>query len=493
MNGLIQDPRILLGNNSTAEMPGPMDIATQMIRLGDLARLRDVRDLDMKTKKRQQLAAEQLAQALPMLAAGKSVDQLAAQFPEAAGELMTKDLALKKEKRAIEDSEAGIKQKETERRIKALDQVSNLAHAEAQNPNPMSIKKVISMARYYGVDLPFPSTNVDDPAAAGQYLKMLADTAYDIKDRVVNEQRAKQDAATLAQTQVRDRNTQRHQEQQEAAMWQRLKQDEWSAPVEGTVGGQPGMVVFNKRERKWYSADDMMAGAPSSAAMGAGGGGRPGPAAAPTAAPAGYGLGDRSSGGTPAPAAPVERRIGPKQPPPTSEARNKLLDVDEGLAQAERAIQYATHVPSAFKTSRGIAPMLPGAMGRVAESAAGKHDRPEEGEARAYIYNIVSATIKERSGTAATAAEQTRLNSFLPGEMDDSEQIINKMRSYIQYLKDKRHANPAGRSHLGGSPPPLPGLADSAASRVMGSQGTGAGSGEAIDIGDGITIRKRGN
>jgi hypothetical protein len=48
----------------------------------------------------------------------------------------------------------------------------------------------------------------------------------------------------------------------------------------------------------------------------------------------------------------------------------------------------------------------------------------------------VSAVIKERAGTAQSAQELTRLNSFLPATTDNADQIIAKLNGFKQYLND---------------------------------------------------------
>jgi hypothetical protein len=56
--------------------------------------------------------------------------------------------------------------------------------------------------------------------------------------------------------------------------------------------------------------------------------------------------------------------------------------------------------------------------------------------ARAYVFNNVSAVIKERAGTAQSAGELQRLNSFMPGPKDNAQQIENKLNGFKTYLKD---------------------------------------------------------
>ena len=122
--------------------------------------------------------------------------------------------------------------------------------------------------------------------------------------------------------------------------------------------------------------------------------------------------------------------IGPAQ---SLTVAKEVMGIQQGRSTMQGAINAVEASPSAFGLKRGAAT----ASGSgVAESIAGRFDTPQETEARAYVFNNVSAVIKERAGTAQSAQELTRINSFLPGATDNANQIINKLKGYLKYLDD---------------------------------------------------------
>jgi hypothetical protein len=122
--------------------------------------------------------------------------------------------------------------------------------------------------------------------------------------------------------------------------------------------------------------------------------------------------------------------IGPAQSPTVAK---EVMGIQQGRSTMQGAINAVEASPSAFGLKRGAAT----ASGSgVAESIAGRFDTPQETEARAYVFNNVSAVIKERAGTAQSAQELTRINSFLPGATDNANQIVNKLKGYLKYLDD---------------------------------------------------------
>ena len=122
--------------------------------------------------------------------------------------------------------------------------------------------------------------------------------------------------------------------------------------------------------------------------------------------------------------------IGPAQSPAVAK---EVMGINQQKSTMQGAINAVNESPSAFGFKRGAAT----ASGSgVAESIAGRFDTPQETEARAYVFNNVSAVIKERAGTAQSAQELTRINSFLPGATDNAKQITNKLNGYLKYLDD---------------------------------------------------------
>jgi hypothetical protein len=115
----------------------------------------------------------------------------------------------------------------------------------------------------------------------------------------------------------------------------------------------------------------------------------------------------------------------------TAEQSKDITSINQQYATIDGALNAVKETPKAFSFSRGAAQDLPGG-----ETIAGRFDKPKEAEARAYVYNNVSAVIKERAGTAQSASEMQRINSFMPGPKDNAQQIENKLTGFKSYLKD---------------------------------------------------------
>jgi hypothetical protein len=121
----------------------------------------------------------------------------------------------------------------------------------------------------------------------------------------------------------------------------------------------------------------------------------------------------------------------PIAPKLTTEQVKDITAVNQQRATIDGAIADVQKNKSAFSFGRGVAQNLP-----YGESIAGRFEKPEDTQARAYVFNNVSAVIKERAGTAQSAQELTRLNSFLPATTDNADQIISKLNGFKQYLND---------------------------------------------------------
>jgi hypothetical protein len=121
----------------------------------------------------------------------------------------------------------------------------------------------------------------------------------------------------------------------------------------------------------------------------------------------------------------------PLSPKLSSEQSKDITAINQQRATIEGAIADVTKNKSAFSFGRGIAQNVP-----YGESIAGRFEKPEDTQARAYVFNNVSAVIKERAGTAQSAQELSRLNSFLPATTDNADQIISKLNGFKQYLND---------------------------------------------------------
>jgi hypothetical protein len=116
----------------------------------------------------------------------------------------------------------------------------------------------------------------------------------------------------------------------------------------------------------------------------------------------------------------------------TAEQSKDIVGINQQRATINGAIADVEKNKSAFSFGRGLAQNAP-----YGESIAGRFEKPEDTQARSYVFNNVSAVIKERAGTAQSAQELTRINSFLPATTDNADQIISKLKGFNQYLDDQ--------------------------------------------------------
>ena len=121
----------------------------------------------------------------------------------------------------------------------------------------------------------------------------------------------------------------------------------------------------------------------------------------------------------------------PLAPKLSAEQSKDITSINQQRSTIEGALKSVGANPTAFSFSRGAAQNLP-----YGESLAGRMDKPENAAARAYVFNNVSAVIKERAGTAQSASEMQRINSFMPAVTDNSKQIENKLNGFKTYLRD---------------------------------------------------------
>jgi hypothetical protein len=122
--------------------------------------------------------------------------------------------------------------------------------------------------------------------------------------------------------------------------------------------------------------------------------------------------------------------------------KKEIQSLDSQIAVVDHALEQVKKNPTAFTFARGAATMA----GAIPESIAGRQDTDAERQARSFVFNTVSKTINERAGAAQSAQELARLRSFLPGELDDAEQIDSKFKSFKAYLNEQRdvYAAPIG-------------------------------------------------
>jgi hypothetical protein len=114
-----------------------------------------------------------------------------------------------------------------------------------------------------------------------------------------------------------------------------------------------------------------------------------------------------------------------------TEQTKDIVGINQQRSTIDGAIKDVEKNKSAFSFGRGLAQDV-----RYGESIAGRFEKPEDTQARAYVFNNVSAVIKERAGTAQSAQELSRINSFLPATTDNADQIISKLKGFRQYLDD---------------------------------------------------------
>jgi len=106
--------------------------------------------------------------------------------------------------------------------------------------------------------------------------------------------------------------------------------------------------------------------------------------------------------------------------------------VDAALARIEKT-------PTAFGFSKGAATSVGGVTGgRMGASIVSSQMTDDEIQARSFVYNIVSAAIKERAGTAQSAQELKVLDGFLPSPFDDSRVIKAKLKAFKEFINTKR-------------------------------------------------------
>jgi hypothetical protein len=89
----------------------------------------------------------------------------------------------------------------------------------------------------------------------------------------------------------------------------------------------------------------------------------------------------------------------------------------------------------------------------MGETLGGRMGSSQENQARSYLFNVVSGVIKERAGTAQSAAEAETLARFLPQPTDNADTIVDKMTAFDKYLVAKEAGTTKKRG--GADKPPL--------------------------------------
>jgi hypothetical protein len=146
----------------------------------------------------------------------------------------------------------------------------------------------------------------------------------------------------------------------------------------------------------------------------------------------------------------------PLAPKLSSEQAKDITAINQQKSTIDSALELVKATPSAFSFARGAAVALP-----FGESLAGRRETPEETQARAAVFNIVSKVINERAGAAQSAQEIKRLNAFLPSEFDNATQIENKLKGFNKFLTEQEKGTRIPASRI--TPPSAPSVFSSEA------------------------------
>lgn len=112
---------------------------------------------------------------------------------------------------------------------------------------------------------------------------------------------------------------------------------------------------------------------------------------------------------------------------PSEAVGKEQMSLNQQKSIVKGALDAVETTPTAFGWTEGMTP----------EAIRGRMASSDENQARAYVFNVVSGVIKERAGTAQSAAEAETLRRFLPVETDNAQIIKDKMIGFQKYLDAK--------------------------------------------------------
>jgi hypothetical protein len=135
----------------------------------------------------------------------------------------------------------------------------------------------------------------------------------------------------------------------------------------------------------------------------------------------------------------------PLQGKPSEAVGKELMSINQQKSIVSGAMAAAKETPNAFGWTEGNMP----------ESLRGRWAGSKENENRAFVYNVVSGVIKERAGTAQSAAEKATLDRFLPNEGDTSQMIQDKLTGFQKYLNAREAGTTKQRSGTAPSMSPV--------------------------------------
>jgi hypothetical protein len=127
---------------------------------------------------------------------------------------------------------------------------------------------------------------------------------------------------------------------------------------------------------------------------------------------------------------------------PSESVGKEQMSINQQKSIVQGALKAITETPDAFGYTTGMMP----------ESLRGRMASPEENTNRSYLFNVVSGVIKERAGTAQSAAEAQTLARFLPTETDNADIIKSKLEGFDKYLTDKEKGTTKKRSNVPANP-----------------------------------------
>lgn len=389
------DPSVLLQAQGV-RLADPMQYATQALSLADLASRREMQRYAIAKQRRDDEAAALLSRALPaFLRAGMTDEALAQAPPEVQQSLFAVQQKARKERADVDKTLAETDAKRADVKQKALRDISNVAYEEAKNPNNLSLSRVNRVAKFYGVDLPQMPTDPRDANGVRDYLSMLGNAGYDVKDR-----------ESLAETKRGHDLTMRGQDMTDARARQELAErirnnnmtdaraKEYNSVVSGlpqevSVDGKPTLAIYDRRSGTFYDPNTKQ---------------------------------------------PIYGGIGPKTPEMPASMIQAMAQNEVTISNIARAKQLVLESPQAF-----------GAMNYLGDDIAQRRD-PKGVSARAVVSDIAGQRIQDRSGAAVTVGEMERLRPYIPKITDTPETIIKKLEEFERGYQQIQEELAQGRS-----------------------------------------------
>jgi hypothetical protein len=122
----------------------------------------------------------------------------------------------------------------------------------------------------------------------------------------------------------------------------------------------------------------------------------------------------------------------PMAPKLPQHLQNELTSINQQKTAINDVLQSVESNKQAFGPKFGAVGLLP--FGDVAQNRKFTED---ELKARSKVFNVASAVMKERAGTAMSESEKKIVQRFLPNEFDDAATISKKMLGFNEFLDAK--------------------------------------------------------